>query len=88
MSKSTAFIIASVALVLASCTDNSSVRYFGGKEKMELPDKQKLVNVTWKESSLWVLTRPRRADEFPETYTFQEKSAFGVVQGVVVLQER
>lgn len=43
--------------------------------------------VTWKEHSLWILTRDMRTDEKPEKYTFQEDSNFGVLEGTVKIIE-
>lgn len=55
---------------------------------IELPGGEKLVNVTWKNDSLWTLTRPIREGEVLETHTFQESSALGLMEGKVVLVEQ
>jgi hypothetical protein len=39
---------------------------------VELEPGQKLEEITWKEDSLWILSRPMRDDEVPETHTFYE----------------
>lgn len=76
-----------VVLALASCTENSRARNYGGTQTVNLPPNTKLINATWKSyesgSSLWYLTRPMRADETAETLTFQEKSSFGLIEGTV-----
>lgn len=69
------------------CTENSRAKSFGGSAKIDLPAGQKLVNVTWKDSNIWYLTRPMRSDEKAESYTFQEKSNFGALEGTYILQE-
>lgn len=74
-------------VLLAGCTANRSARKYGGTTTVEVPAAQKLVNVTWKENSLWLLTRPARAGETPETYTFKESSSFGWVEGTVIIKE-
>jgi hypothetical protein len=52
-----------------------------------LPNNQKLVNVTWKEGELWYLTRQMKQGEVAETYTFNEKSSFGLIEGTVIITE-
>jgi hypothetical protein len=66
---------------LASCTENSRVKNWGGEGTINLPKGQKLVNVTWKESQIWYLTRPMDSTDVAETYQFREESSFGVIEG-------
>jgi len=78
-------------LVLAcsiGCTSNIRAKKFGGTSTETLPAGQKLVTVTWKDSSLWMLTRPMKDGEQPETYDFSESSSWGLVQGHVIIKER
>jgi hypothetical protein len=56
--------------------------------EVKLPHNQKLITATWKEQSLWYLTRPKRADEPFETHVFQEQSLYGVLQGSITFKER
>lgn len=72
---------------LSSCTANQRARNFGGTMTHELPKGQELVTVTWKDEQLWILTKPMPTDYQPTSYTFQEKSSFGVMEGTVVLKE-
>ena len=82
------FLSAIAVLALtASCTENARVKSFGGTGDINLPQGQKLVNVTWKETQIWYLTRKMRADETPETYQFQEESSWGVVEGTYLIHE-
>jgi hypothetical protein len=81
-------VILAVALALTSCTANSAARNFGGTETIEITDNQKIINATWKETDLWILTRPMRPEERPETVTFTEKSSFGVMEGTIILKEK
>lgn len=60
----------------------------GGTTTVELPVDHKLFDVTWKKDNLWYATRPMRADETPETYTFKEDSSFGIFEGTVIFVER
>ena len=63
-----------LAITLASCTENARVKSFGGEGTLNLPKGQKLVNVTWKETELWYLTRSMNSTDVAETYQFQEES--------------
>ena len=81
-------IALAAALFFVGCTDNEKAKNFGGTQTVKLESGQKFVNATWKESSLWVLTRNRREDERVESFTFKEKSAFGLVEGKVVFEEQ
>lgn len=62
-------------------------RKFGGDYTHELPKGEKLVNVTWKEDSLWYLTEPMDKDDIAETYKFQADSVFGIFEGTVTIKE-
>lgn len=59
----------------------------GGDMTIELPANTKLLNATWKENSLWYLTRPMRNNENAETYEFKEDSNFGVLEGTITFIE-
>lgn len=65
----------------------SAARNWGGTVKIELEPGQKLEMITWKEDSLWCLTRPMRAGEEAETHTFNESSEFGILEGTVTVIE-
>lgn len=69
------------------CTQNYRARYLGGKQSIQLPKNQKLVNVTWKESSLWILTRSMTSNDTAESYSFTEKSNIGMIEGTITLVE-
>jgi hypothetical protein len=76
-----------VAITLASCTENARVKSFGGEGTLNLPKGQKLVNVTWKETELWYLTRPMDSADVAQTYQFHEESSFGVLEGTYNITE-
>jgi uncharacterized lipoprotein YajG len=91
--KTTLKLTALIAILFLTACDNTMTKKFGGKMTVELEKDQKLVNVSWKSSgkdasSLWLLTRVRKADEQPETYKYIEKSTFGVLEGVVTIVEK
>jgi hypothetical protein len=77
-----------VAFLSISCTENQRTRNFGGTSTIHLPAGQKLFDVTWKGEDLWYTTRDRHEDETIETYTFQEESSFGILEGTVIFKER
>lgn len=80
-------LVSSITLVTSSCTENQRARTFGGTMVIDLPAGEKVVNATWKESDLWILTRKFRADEQSETYYFREKSSFGILEGTITIIE-
>lgn len=70
------------------CTQNIRARNFGGTATETLAAGRKVINATWKESDLWILTRAMNSNDIAETYEFTEKSSFGMMQGKVIIQER
>jgi len=75
-------------LFFNSCTQNQRAKKFGGKAEITLPANQKLINATWKDDNLWYLTRPMSEADSAETYTFQEASSFGILEGTYITRER
>jgi len=81
-------IIAFALIVgLSSCTSNEIAKEFGGTMTINLPKNEKLINATWKNQEVWYLTRPMDSNETPQTYNFQEKSSWGVLEGTVIIIE-
>lgn len=80
-------LVAVMALALPGCTDNQRARALGGTATKKLPPNMKLVNVTWKNADMWVLYRPMYPGEKAETYSFQEESNWGVLEGTVNIVE-
>jgi hypothetical protein len=74
-------------LMIASVGCQTAARKFGGSLTVDLPANEKLVNVTWKNDSLWYLTRPMTENDKAETYKFKEDSNFGVLEGTVKIVE-
>lgn len=73
-------ILSAVAiLTLASCTDNQRARNFGGTETIDIPEGRILVNCTWKQDDLWILTK----DTTTGKMYFNEKSSWGVMEGQI-----
>lgn len=68
-------------------TKQTRTKNLGGNMTIELDAGQKLEEITWKDDSLWYVTRPMREDEFAETHTFQQSSAWGIFEGTVTIIE-
>jgi hypothetical protein len=76
-----------VITMLSSCTKNSRVKTFGGSAKLELKPNRKLVNATWKDSNLWILTRQMKESDTAEVYEFCEESKYGMFEGTYTIVE-
>jgi hypothetical protein len=74
--------IAIAALSLASCTDNQRAKHWGGTEEIQLKPNEVVLNVTWKESEMWICTK----DTVTGVVYFREKSNWGVMEGTVILK--
>jgi hypothetical protein len=80
-------IMSVMMLMLASCTENERVKNWGGDGTINLPLGRKLVNVTWKETQIWYLTRQMDSTDVAETYEFHEESGYGVMEGTYTIVE-
>ncbi len=83
----TIVLILIITTSLFSCTKNSRAKEWGGTASIDLPRGEKLVMATWKDSDLWYLTRPMTPQDSAITYTFKEKSSFGIMQGTYIITE-
>lgn len=86
MKKKVLFLL-TVFLMLSISGCQSVTKSFGGSMTLKLEPGVKLEEITWKEDSLWYLTRPMRDGEEPETHTFQQSSEFGIFEGTVTVVE-
>lgn len=83
------FCLIAIIAIMAFAGCHTVTKSFGGSMTVELEPGQKLEEITWKEDdSLWILTRPFREGEEPETHTFYEDSEWGVLEGTVTIIER
>ena len=69
-------------LTFLSCTDNQRARNYGGKEEIQLKPNEVLINITWKESNMWVLTK----DTTTNIKYFRENSNWGVWEGEIIIK--
>ncbi len=75
-------LLLSVSIVLlSSCTKNQRAKNFGGSEEIRINANEKLVNVTWKQNNMWILTEDIQTHEFH----FREHSSFGILEGEIKL---
>ena len=74
--------IAIATLGMASCTDNERAKHWGGTEEIKLNANEIVLNVTWKESEMWICTK----DTVTGVTYFREKSNWGVMAGTVILK--
>jgi hypothetical protein len=71
---------------LTSC-DNVLVKKYGQTQTFTLEKNQKLVNCSWKDDQLWILTKPMKSTDSVEVYSYQEKSKYGLIEGEFIIQE-
>lgn len=72
---------------LRGCSEQSMTRSWGGEMEVSLEPNEKLLEVTWKEDSLWFLTRPMTDKDSEEIYKFYEKDTLGMLEGCVTIKE-
>ena len=88
MKKKILGLLVAGVLVTSTLTEcQSATKSFGGSMTLNLEPNQKLEEITWKDDSLWYLTRPMTDDDIAETHTFQQQSEFGVFEGTVIIVE-
>lgn len=72
---------------LNGCTNNQKVSCFGSKADIYLEKGKKLVTVTWRNNSLWIVTKPMKNTDSTEIYTVEEKSSLGVLEVYYTIHE-
>lgn len=80
-------IILIAMFLFMGCTDQICAKNYGGSAIVNMTCGKKLINITWKESDLWIVSRPMTSDDIPETYNFNESSSFGVLEGTITVKE-
>ena len=79
-------IVLMLCFAIVSC-DQKFARKFGGTTTVNLDPGQKLIEATWKESSLWYLTEPMESEYEPKIKVFKESSEWGALEGKVIFVE-
>lgn len=80
-------LIVIVVSAVSALQPQNLAKNLGGDVTVDLPEDTKLEEITWKDDSLWYLTRPMRDNEEAEVHTFQQSSNFGVFEGTVTVIE-
>lgn len=75
-----------LVFILVSCS-NWKTKELGGTSEFTLPKGEKLVNVTWKGTDLWYVTKPMTNKDSVETYSFTERSNLGIMSGKYIIHE-
>jgi hypothetical protein len=70
------------AATITSCTDNQRAKNWGGTETITLKPNERVLNVTWKETEMWICTQ----DTTTGVVYFREKSNWGMMEGTVILK--
>lgn len=83
------FIVCLVLVLFVSFLSgcNFMTKNFGGTTEITLEPNRKLIECTWKDDSLWYLTREMKEDDIAEDYRFDCDSNFGVFEGTVIIHE-
>jgi hypothetical protein len=81
------YLLLAALLLTVGCTQNQRAKSFGGSMVVDLPPGQALKFATWKETSLWYATEPRKAGVAPVEVVMREDSDLGIVQGAVTFRE-
>ena len=82
-----AVLLVSVMMTTMFTSCQSTTKSLGGSMTIELEPNTKLELITWKDDSLWYLTRPMLEDDIAETHTYQQSSEWGVFEGTVTIVE-
>jgi hypothetical protein len=79
--------ILAVIILATSCTQQAVTKNWGGSMNIELEPNDKLMEITWKDDDLWVLTKKMSDDDVAEEYNFYESSSLGVFEGSINIKE-
>ena len=80
-------VIIMIIVIAESCSAQSMTRNWGGEMETTLEPNKKLVEVTWKNDSLWYLTKDMKDGDEAETYEFSQSSSLGIFEGTVIIHE-
>ena len=86
MKKILFIFIVCVSMSLMSC-EQAITRRYGGNMTVNLNAGERLVEVTWKENSVWYLVEPMDSNYEPKTKVFKENSMLGIAEGSITFIE-
>lgn len=78
-------VVGMMTTMLTGC--QGATKSLGGSMTIELEPNTKLELITWKDDSLWYLTKPMAEDDIAETHTYQQSSEWGVFEGTITIIE-
>lgn len=78
-------IVSVLILSLNGC--QTTTKNWGGNTTLELEPNEKLEEITWKDDSLWYLTRTMTENDIAEIHVFKQSSNWGVLEGTVTIVE-
>lgn len=76
--------IALIAIIVSSC--NMVARNFGGIQTITLDPGVRLINGSFKNNDIWLLTT--KDSSVAQTYDYKEYSNLGILQGNVIIKEQ
>jgi len=78
-----AILFAGTVFMICGCTENVHSKLYGGTATIKKPEAHwKLLNLTWKDTSLWSLWYDPKTNQCH----FKENSPFGILQGNVIVE--
>ena len=80
-------IVVLLVAICKSCSNQGMTKNWGGEIDMYLGPNRKLVEVTWKDDSIWYLTKSMTDDDIAEEYEFAESDAIGLLEGTLRIYE-
>lgn len=75
-------IAAFMILITMSCTENQRAKNFAGKQTVNLRPGEILINVTWKDDNMWLLTE----DTTSHVKYFRENSSWVKFSGQIIIK--
>jgi len=80
-------VIIIILVSLTSCTQQQRAKKWGSTATIDVPINKKVINVTWKDNDVWILTKPMSSKDIAEVYEFNESSSWGILEGKLVIKE-
>lgn len=80
-------LIAMVALMAASCTEQQLTRDFGGTMTINVEPNKRVMMATWKNSDLFYMVEDMPTDYEPHDKVLIESSSFGIMESKIIFHE-
>lgn len=76
-----------IIVLMSGCTKQEMAKEWGGKTEIRLDVGQRIINVTWKDTDMWILLKENQTTP-ASTYLFKESSTYGIMNGEVRIVEQ